>query len=230
MDNRVDLWIIPVEDPMTIKKNIIKKFPWFLFSWTIVLISVFVYADKSNYAYGCESGMFQWRLITYHMFHIDVEHLIVNILGFWLFGLYVNLVYNDFYNMLIYVIGVILSGLTYYVDCDVRKSNKMIIGASGGICAIVGAVFIIALWRFVKGIYELGDGYDIIERVNYSMLKYMLSFSTIFSVLGMVIYDIIIYLMEGDKKIAHIAHFSGYVSGVLVGILIITIKAHKLNG
>lgn len=214
------------EAPMTIRKNIMTKFPWFLFSWTIVLIFVFVYVDNSNYAYGCESGMFQWRLMTYHMFHIDIQHLIFNILAFWLFGLYILMVYNDFVNILVYVIGMILSGLTYYIDCDLRQSHRMIIGASGGVCAMVSAVFVIAVWRFCKGVYEFGEEYSVRERIHYSMLKYMLSFTTIFSVCGMVAYDVAMYFIEGNKITSHIAHFGGYVSGAFAGVMIITIDTY----
>jgi membrane associated rhomboid family serine protease len=217
------------EDPINVKRKIFKRFPWFLFSWTIVLIFVYVYVDNSNYAYGCKSDMFEWRLTTYHMFHIDIQHLVFNILAFWLFGLYIHMVYNDFVNIPIYVIGVIISGFTYYIDCDLQGSNKKIIGASGGVCAIVGAVFVTAVWRFGKGIYEVGQEYSINDRIKYSMVKYTLSFTTIFSVLGMVSYDLVMYLIQGTENISHIAHFGGYITGVFVGIIIITIDTRMFK-
>lgn len=223
MDIAQDIMITTEEDPVSVKKNIMKRFPWFLVSWTIVLIFVFVYVDNDYYAYGCRNDMLQWRLLTYHMFHVNVLHIIFNILAFWLFGLYIHMIYNDFINVIIYGIGVIISGFTYYIDCDLRDSNRRIVGASGGVCAIVGSVFVIAVWRFVKGIYEVEQEHSLRERIRYSMLKYMLSFTTIFSVFGMVSYDIAMYFIEGNDSTSHIAHFGGYVSGAFVGIIIITI-------
>jgi membrane associated rhomboid family serine protease len=210
-------------------KNIINKFPWFLFSWTIVLIFVFVYVDNSNYAYGCKTHMLQWRLMTYHMFHLDIEHLVFNLFAFWLFGLYINMVYNDFVNIIIYIIGVVISGFTYYIDCDIQQSYSRVVGASGGVCAIVGAVFITAVWRFGKGVYEVGQEHNIMKRIRISMLKYMLSYTSIFSVFGMVSYDVALYLIDGDDNISHIAHFGGYISGTLVGLVIITVKTYMFK-
>lgn len=217
------------EDPMTQKRSIKKRFPWFLFSWTIVLIFVFVYVDNSNYAYGCKSGILDWKITTYHLFHVDIQHIVFNIVAFWLFGLYINMVYNDFVNILIYVIGVILSAFAYYIDCDVRQSNTKIVGASGGVCAMAGAVFVIAVWRFGKGIYEFGQEHSIRERIKYSMFKYTLSFGTMFGVLGMISYDIAMHFIQGNESISHIAHFGGYVSGAFVGVTIITIDTYMLK-
>lgn len=219
VDIQQDIMITIEEDPITVKHKIFKRFPWFLFSWTIVLIFIFVYVDNSNYAYGCKNDMFQWRLMTYHMFHLNIQHIVFNVLAFWLFGLYIHMTYNDFVNVIIYVIGIIVSGCTYYIDCKHEQSKTKIIGSSGGVCAIVGAVFVIAVFRFGKGIYELG-------KVHYAILKYMLSFTTIFSVLGLVLYDIILYLTQNDGSISHIAHFGGYISGAFVGVLIITVDTY----
>jgi membrane associated rhomboid family serine protease len=57
----------------------------------------------------------------------------------------------------------------------------------------------------------------------------MLSFTTIFSVLGMVSYDIVMYLIEGTENTSHIAHFGGYITGVFVGIIIVTIDTHMFK-
>ena len=113
-------------EPINVKRNIFKRFPWFLFSWTIVLVFVFVYVDNSNYAYGCRNDIFQWRLMTYHMFHANISHIIINVFAFWLFGLYIHMVYNDVVNMIIYIIGVILSGFAFYIDCDLQQSNNKV--------------------------------------------------------------------------------------------------------
>lgn len=228
-DTESHIMIVIEEDPVNVKNRIIRKFPWFLFSWTTVLVFVFVYADNSNYAYDCKHEIFQWRIMTYHMFHVGIIHIIVNVATFWLFGLYIHMVYHDFVNPIIYIIGVIVSGIAYHIDCDLRQSHNRVVGASGGVCAMIGAVFVISLWRFSKGICELGQDYSIRERIRYSMLKYMLSFIIIFSVLGMVCYDIVMYVIEGDKVISHIAHFGGYISGTFLGIIIITIDTYMIK-
>jgi membrane associated rhomboid family serine protease len=212
--------IIVEGEPIQIKGSIVRKFPYFLFLWTIVLISVFVFVDKSNYAYGCRNDVFQWRILTYHMFHLNIEHIVCNVTAFWLFGLYINMVYNDITNIIIYVLGVILSACTYHLDCDLKQSNTRIIGASGGICAIVGAVFVTAILRFWKGIYELGREHSMIDRITHAMVNYMISFTTIGSVFGMITYDIATYFIEVDEMISHIAHFGGYIAGAFIGLLI----------
>lgn len=221
--------IVIEEDPVKVKNRIIRQFPWFLFSWTIVLIFVFVYVDNSHYAYGCKQDIFEWRLVTYHMFHLNIEHIAFNLIGFWLFGIYIHMVYNDLVNMLIYTFGVVSSGITYHIDCSLNKRDTRIIGASGGVCAIVGAVFVIALWRFINGICELGQDYSLRQRIKYSIIKYLLSFTTIFSTLCLISYDIAMYYTEGNSNTSHISHFGGYISGAFAGVIIITTHTYILK-
>ncbi len=207
----------------------IRKFPWFLFSWTFVLIFMFIYVDKYDYSYGCLDGMFYWKLMTYHMFHLDAQHIAFNIVAFWLFGLYINTVYNDLVNVLVYTIGVIVSGCTYYVDCYSQQSEQEIVGASGGVCAIAGAVLIISIWRLVKGFNELGEVHSTKEKIIHTVTNYALSFTSIYSVMSLVCFDIVMFFIEGNENTSHIAHFGGYISGFVstLSVLIIINRIKK---
>jgi membrane associated rhomboid family serine protease len=199
----------------------VKKFPWFLFTWTFVLMFVFVNLDKDKYSYGCQNGMFYWKLMTYDMFHQDIKHLVFNLIAFWIFGLYVNFVYHDALNIIIYTFGVIAAGCAYYIECSSNKSDIDVIGASGGICAIIGAVFVISVYRLVSGFHELGEGHDNKEKLRYIIKYYMFSLTNVFNVIGIVAYDIVMFNTKGDENISQTAHFGGYISGMVCGLFVI---------
>jgi membrane associated rhomboid family serine protease len=225
-DDDIDTQHLSMKDRVVI---FVKRFPWFLFAWTIVLLFVFVYIDKDKYSYGCHNGMFYWKLMTYHMIHLNVKHIVYNLIAFWLFGLYVSFVYNDLLNIVIYAIGVIASGCSYYIECTSLKSDNEVIGASGGICAIIGAVFVISVYRLVSGFQELEDRYDTKEKLIYTIKTYIFSVECVFNVIALVSYDVIMFYKQGDDHISHTGHFGGYVSGVLCGLFIVINDAYIKN-
>jgi membrane associated rhomboid family serine protease len=220
----VDVDVVEETRQQSMKDKItifVKKFPWFLFSWTIVLVFVFVYIDKDKYSYGCQNEMFYWKLMTYHMIHKDIQHLVLNLIAFWLFGLYVNFVYNDALNIIVHMIGVIAAGCSYYIECSSNKSDVNVVGASGGICGIIGVVLEIAVYRVVRGFLELGEEYDMKERLQHIIRYYIFSLTNIFNVIGIITYDIVMFNTSGDENISQTAHFGGYISGMLFGMLLV---------
>lgn len=222
VENNIETHQLSLKDKIY---KFVKWFPWFLFTWTIVLVYVFENLDDNKYSYGCHDGMFNWKLMTYHMFHNNIEHIVNNMIAFWLFGLYVHCTYNDFLNMIVYMVGAIASGCSYYIKCYIDESYADMIGASGSIYAIMGVGFVIAIYRLVSCLHELGEGHDIKEKVAH-IVKHYFSIINILCVLPMVSYDVVMFCTKEDDNTAHIGHLGGYISGVLCGLLVVVYKAY----
>lgn len=197
-----------------------RKFPWFIVGWTIVLIIIFEEYDNAYFSYSCQKSMFHWRIMTYHLNHIDTEHIVFNLIGFWIFGLYINAVYNDFINVLLYIIGIIVSGCTYYVDCYIKEQLSEIVGASGGISAIIGAGLVVSIKQMIDGSKELEDTK---KKLKLVISNYSISFTIIISVIGIVSFDIVNYVLVSDSTTSYIAHFGGYISGIITALVIIIV-------
>lgn len=195
------------------------KVPWFLCGWSILLIFIFVsQQDITIYVYDCKSTIFNLRTFTYHMYHYDIEHIIFNLLCFWMFGSYITIVRNDVFNIITYTIGVLVCACSYYIQCFFVENGQSVIGASGGICAIVGAVFSISLKRLRDAFNEVKNDYPLKVKLQYSITKYNLSFIALFCAFGLMTMELSNYSTKGDISVSHSSHIVGLLSGIIVGI------------
>ena len=89
----------------------------------------------------------------------------------------------------------------------------------------MGTGFVIATYRLVSCLHELGEGHDIKEKVAH-IIKHYFSIVNIMSVLPMVSYDVVMFCTKEDDNTTHIGHLGGYISGVLCGLLVVVYNAH----
>ncbi len=77
-----------------------------------------------------------WQLLTYGFVHADIWHLFFNMLGLWIFGSEVELVYGrrEFYKL--YLSLIILSGLCNTAIQAAAHEANPVVGASGGVMGV----------------------------------------------------------------------------------------------
>lgn len=201
-------------------KKTLQHFPWFLCVWTIVLIYNFISQNLMFFVYDCQHSIFNMKLLIHHTYHNDIEHLVFNLGMFWMFGLYITFTYDDFVNCVIYTLGAIVSGCIYYLKCIVTDSDHGVIGASGGICAMIGAVFVFATTSINETMCEINQDYPLRIKLAYSIKKNKVSFIMAFGVLGMVCVDVTNSLMLGDTNVSYTSHFTGYATGLFLSCAI----------
>lgn len=187
------------------------KFPIVLLSLTIAYIYIYLSCNNDRFAYNCDNDMFYSRLFTYHFNHIDNTHIGYNIFGLWLFGLYICFRFADIVNILPYFVGIISAGATFYSDCKNTHSSNRVVGASGGICGIIGAVLVLALV----------DTFTMCKKTTPTGIAGM---SFIFPCIVCMLHDTISYFLKVNRNIAYIGHFGGYASGIVTAILILCVK------
>ena len=139
-----------------------------------------------------------WTLITYMFYHKGVLHILGNMIWLWMFGyIFLDLTGNKkIIPVFIYgaVGGAIAFMLAYSLIPVLRAQDANMVGASGGIMAIVVATTMLA------------PGYRIFPMINGGIPLWVLT----------VIYLIIdLALIPGDNTGGHIAHLAGGFTGFL---------------
>lgn len=135
-----------------------------------------------------------WRLISYMFLHAHISHLLVNLFGLFWFGRIAENIFGTSRFLAIFLVGGMLSGVVH-----VLLSDKMAVGASGGVMAIFGAV--------AAGIYRLKD------RIPESVRKTELALLAGLGVAQVVLDQII-------PNVAGWAHLGGILSGFVIGMLL----------
>jgi membrane associated rhomboid family serine protease len=78
-----------------------------------------------------------WRLVTYGFCHGGLQHLLFNMFVLWMFGRIVEPIYGSREFLAFYIVGVVVSGLGHLLMQVVQQSPASVIGASGGVMAVV---------------------------------------------------------------------------------------------
>ncbi|MDC0722973.1 rhomboid family intramembrane serine protease [Nannocystis bainbridge] len=133
--------------------------PRLTWAWMAVLVGFYaIYASVGDpydtehaYAWGAlYTGDFGpsevWRLGTLTLLHVGVLHLALNVLMLWRFGTFVEVLFGRARLAAIYVLSAALSGLAVALLRD-PASPLLLIGASGAIMALGGAVIAALLLR-----------------------------------------------------------------------------------
>ena len=78
-----------------------------------------------------------WRLITYGFCHADFSHIFFNMFILWMFGRMVEPIYGTKEFVTFYLTSIVVSGLCHLAVQAVTSDPTGVIGASGGVMAVV---------------------------------------------------------------------------------------------
>lgn len=78
-----------------------------------------------------------WRIFTYGICHANVQHLLFNMIGVWVFGRMVESVYGSKETLAFFGLAVALSGLAQIGVSALSEGATSVIGASGGVLGFV---------------------------------------------------------------------------------------------
>jgi len=140
-----------------------------------------------------------WTLLTSALSHIDLGHLLFNMLALWLFGRIVERVIGSLSFVALYVAGGIVASLGHVAWGAVTGDATPALGASGSVMAV--AVTFAVLFPLQK-LY----------------LFFMVPMPAWFAVLLYVGLDLF-GLFDGRSSIAHAAHLGGAATGLLYGMV-----------
>jgi membrane associated rhomboid family serine protease len=143
-----------------------------------------------------------WRLASAMFLHAGMLHLIVNMYTLWSFGSLCERIFGPRLFLVIYLVGgICASGFSLLWNPQVNS-----VGASGAICAILGATLA----------YMLDSRNEVPPSVLTEELKSLGTF-LVFSVVAVV----------QNAPLDHAAHFGGLVSGFLIGSAMSTVALER---
>ncbi|TNN02178.1 hypothetical protein fugu_009665 [Takifugu bimaculatus] len=142
--------------------------PIFIILISIAELSVFVYYAvwkpqkqwvtldegiwNSPLTYQPDKRQEAWRFISYMFVHAGVEHIVGNLLMQLLLGIPLELVHKGFEVGMVYMAGVLAGSLC----SSIFDPHSALVGASGGVYALIGGYFMNAVVNFREMIPLLG--------------------------------------------------------------------------
>lgn len=145
------------------------------------------------------------QFITYQFLHQGFYHLLGNMVFLYVFGNNLNEKLGNVAYLAFYLAGGVLAGVG-----QVLTSQAPTLGASGSISAVAG------LFLFL------------LPRTNVRMLVYLLVYVDVVEIpsLWFILFSVAKDLFEpylfGGSNVAHFAHLSGYLTGFVVGLILLS--------
>lgn len=160
-----------------------------------------------------------WTLITSMFLHVGFFHIIMNMLGLVLFGIYLEKVVGWKNFLLIYFVGGILGSIAY-VAFAIYLGEGYIpsIGASGGVYAIITALMVVRPYDEILKPREKGFLHDVfwVGMFGYSGFLQLFFVGMLF--LAVAASGVLVDFMAGAQGgVANSAHLGGGVAGIILG-------------
>lgn len=171
-----------------------------------------------------------WRFETYMFIHQGYMHLVGNMIFQIMFGLSLEMVHKFWRVSLVYVLGAIAGCLLH----SVTDMQVALVGASGGVYAILGAhiAAIITNWKEMN--YRCMDPLELEDNMCGGFSRLLLSAPIRLAIILLLVVPdtaIAIYrrVTEPEEfKVGVSAHMGGFVAGIFMGVLILrNIKSHQ---
>ncbi|XP_055913592.1 protein rhomboid [Eupeodes corollae] len=138
-----------------------------------------------------------WRFVSYMFVHVGIMHLFMNLVIQIFLGIALELVHHWWRVALVYLAGVLAGSM----GTSLSSPNIYLAGASGGVYALITAHIATIIMNF--------------SDMDYAIVQLFVFLIFCFTDLGTSIYR---HLNDKHDQIGYVAHLSGAVAGLLVGI------------
>lgn len=226
--HHVSRWMLPedMRDKYMERANCCPP-PIFIILISIVELAVFIYYAvwkpqkqwvtldegiwKSPLTYKPECRQEAWRFLSYMFVHAGVQHILGNLLMQLLLGIPLELVHKGFEVGMVYIGGVLAGSLA----SSIFDPFSALVGASGGVYALIGGYFMNAVVNFREMLPLLG-----VFRILVIVIIVGGDFG--FAFYRRFLGD------EAGLKVSFVAHFGGIVAGMTIGYIFFSAYNQKL--
>ncbi|KAJ6650836.1 hypothetical protein lerEdw1_002884 [Lerista edwardsae] len=144
-----------------------------------------------------------WRFVSYMLVHAGVEHILGNLVLQLFLGIPLELVHKGHRVGLVYIAGVIGGSLASSI-CD---PSEALVGASGGVYALIGGYFMNILVNFREMIPLFG------------VARLLVILSIVGTDIGFALFRRLLPPVTGPR-VSFVAHLAGGLSGMSIGYVI----------
>jgi len=88
--------------------------------------------------WGAEQGFQFWRFVGYGLLHINLTHLVFNMIGLWVFGAIVEQAFGRLRFFALFTLSVVVGALLYFL---LNVLGLAVLGATGGEFIVPGLLF-----------------------------------------------------------------------------------------
>ncbi|XP_074832722.1 rhomboid-related protein 2 [Carettochelys insculpta] len=193
--------------------------PLFIISISIAELAVFIYYAvwkpqkqwitldtgvwNSPFIYRPDKREEAWRFISYMLVHAGIQHILGNLFLQLILGIPLEMVHKGHRVSLVYLAGVIGGSLASSV-CDPLQA---LVGASGGVYALIGGYFMNVLVNFREMIPLFG------------VFRLFFIVSIVGTDMGFALYRRFIAPVKGPQ-VSFVAHIAGGLAGMSIGYVI----------
>ncbi|XP_053310553.1 rhomboid-related protein 2 [Spea bombifrons] len=155
---------------------------------------------NSPFIYRFDKREEAWRFVSYMLVHAGVQHIIGNLFLQLFIGIPLEMVHKGHRIGLVYIAGVIGGSLA----SSIFDPNKHLVGASGGVYALIGGYFMNVIVNF-KSMVPLFGIFRIVAIVLI-----------VGTDVGFALYRRYI-VHDTDLQVSFVAHFAGCLAGMSIG-------------
>ncbi len=160
-----------------------------------------------------------WTLITVMFLHADFWHILFNMIGLILFGIYLEKVVGQRNFLLIYFAGGITASIIY-VPFAVYFDEIFIpmVGASGAIYAVIIALMIIRPFDEIFSLKDKGFRSNVSRVFVFGLEGFLPLFFVGLLYMAIAISGLLVdFMLGGQTGVANAAHFGGAIGGIIIG-------------
>lgn len=153
------------------------------------------------------------HFVTYGFLHSSWMHLLGNMVFLYIFGNNVSSKLGQWGYLLFYLAGCVFAGVGYVVLATPNPNGvyPVVVGASGAVSAVTGA-FLVLFPRSTVTIFY------------FFILIGVADIPAIYWIIFSFVWNDVIQAMLGDSNVAHSAHLSGAVFGVLISLGLLWVR------
>ncbi|XP_036393790.1 rhomboid-related protein 2 [Megalops cyprinoides] len=152
-----------------------------------------------------------WRFLSYMFVHAGVQHILGNLVMQLVLGIPLELVHKGFEVGMVYLSGVLAGSLA----SSIFDPMNALVGASGGVYALMGGYFMNAIVNFREMIPLLG------------VFRILLIVAIVGVDMGFALYRRFL-TQEAGLKVSFVAHIGGIMAGMTVGYVFFSNYNQKL--
>ncbi|MFA9478549.1 rhomboid family intramembrane serine protease [Phycisphaerales bacterium AB-hyl4] len=178
----------------------LKRTPWVNYTLIAVNVLIFVGGFQQMGQFWLWPGEPRlWQFITYQFLHVNLWHLLGNMVFLWVFGNSVEDRLGRVGYLCFYLAGGVMAGLGH-----AWTEPAPVLGASGAVAAVTGAYLVL---------FPLTN----VTIVFWMIIIYAFEVSGMVLILFRVITDVVFYFLDFGN-VAYVSHLAGYAFGFVVAL------------